>query len=179
MAKFQPAVDMVIHHEGGLNEKSAAHDPGGLTNYGISYRFLREVKTDNLRKYGLPLEITEEVIRTLTRQQAENIYRGEFWEFFRFAEIEDQLLANYVFDCAINPNPATGFKCLQRAIWVYAGYEKCKDDGIMGSKTLALANTYGRCLIRPMMSERAGWYRQNTNDKFIDGWLRRAYSEPF
>jgi len=29
-----------------------------------------------------------------------------------------------------------------------------------------------------MMSERAGWYRDHANGKFLDGWLRRAYREP-
>lgn len=177
MSQFQSAVDMVIANEGGLSVDES--DPGGVTNFGISLRFLKQVPVDNLRKYGIDTDVTENTIKELNLPQAKAIYTCEFWDFFRFKEIEDQLLANYVFDCAINPNPASAFRFLQRAIWTYAGYEKIKDDGIMGSKTIALANAYGRCLIRSMMSERAAWYRSHANERYLEGWLRRAYREPF
>jgi len=179
MSNFESAVEWVLENEGGLNETVCHADPGGLTNFGISLRFLREVPWDRLRKYGIFYnDMDEDVIRSLTREQAINIYRGEFWDFFRFSEIEDQRLATYVFDTAINPNPATAFRCLQRATWTYFGYESLKDDGVMGSKTLAKVNACGILLMRPMMSERAGWYRDHANGKFLDGWLRRAYREP-
>lgn len=179
MSKFESAIEWVLLNEGGLNEEVCHADPGGLTNFGISLRFLKEVPPDRLRKYGVfDLEITEATIRELTREVAINIYRGEFWDFFRFEEIENKKLATYVFDTAINPNPATAFRCLQRATWTLYGYECIKDDGVMGSKTLAKVNACGILLMRPMMSERAGWYREHSNGKFLDGWLRRAYSEP-
>ena len=179
MSDFEPAVRLVLKREGGLNEAVAQSDPGGLTNFGISLRFLKEVPSDRLRKYGIfDDEITENTIRELTKEKAVAIYRGEFWDFFPFEKIDDQELSNYVFDCAINPNPATAFRCLQRAIWTFDGYESLVDDGVMGSKTIACANFFGRDLIKPMMSELAGWYREHANGKFLDGLLRRAYSEP-
>ena len=179
MSEFEPAVELVLKNEGGLNEAVALSDPGGLTNFGISFRFLKEVPIARLRKYGIfDDEITENTIRELTRDKAVSIYRGEFWDFFPFAKIENQSLATYVFDSAINPNPATAFRCLQRAIWTCQGYDVIADDGILGSNTLSYANRWGDYLIQPMMSERAGWYREHANGKFLDGLLRRAYSEP-
>lgn len=179
MSNFEPAVALVLDNEGGLNEENVQSDPGGLTNFGISLRFLKEVPLSRLKNYGIfDDEVTELTIRELTVDKATAIYRGEFWGFFRFSEIVDQNLANYVFDTAINPNPATAFRCLQRAIWTRDGYQSLLDDGIMGSKTLARANWHMDLLIPPMMSERAGWYREHANGKFLDGWLRRAYREP-
>lgn len=177
MSQPWSAVNMVIANEGGLSTDEL--DPGGITNMGISLRFLKSLDPERLKKYGVSEPVNEETIRELNLPTVQAIYICEFWDFFRFKELNDQLLANYVFDCAINPNPANAFRFLQRAIWTYAGYEKCKDDGIMGSKTIALANAYGRCLIRSMMSERAAWYRAHANERYIDGWLRRAYREPF
>lgn len=179
MAIFMPAVELVLKHEGGLNSSSAKNDPGGLTNFGISLRFLKSLSADKLRAYGIyDQEVTEKTIIELTREQAIKIYEGEFWNFFRFGELEEQILANILFDCCINPNPNAAFKFLQRAIWTYTGYKFIKDDGIMGSITIKQANRWGALLVRPIMVERAAWYRENSKPEFIEGWLRRAYSEP-
>ena len=48
MAHFDSCVQYVLRHEGGLSQDKA--DPGGITNFGISLRFLREVDADTLKR---------------------------------------------------------------------------------------------------------------------------------
>lgn len=175
MSEFIPALKLVLRNEGGLSEDPK--DPGGITNFGISLRFLKTIPDERLKKYGIfDVEVNEQTIRDLTVTIASNIYEGEFWIPNRVAEIQNQKLANYVFDCIINPNPTQGIKFLQRAIWAADGFLSCKDDGILGSKTLDLAN---KCdpdfLQHAVRCERAHWYKAQKNPHFIAGWLRRTY----
>ena len=67
MADFEQAINFVLKNEGGLEENP--NDPGGITNHGISLRFLKSIKPD----------ASEEDIRNLTVNQAKTIYYDHFW----------------------------------------------------------------------------------------------------
>lgn len=58
---FDKAIDFVLRWEGGLADHEA--DPGGLTNFGISQRSYPDLD-----------------IRNLTREQAVEIYRRDYWQ---------------------------------------------------------------------------------------------------
>ena len=73
MSDFNVAVDFVLENEGGLSENPK--DTGGITNFGISLRFLRELPNENLRRYGIFEPVTEMTVRDLTIDQAKFIYR--------------------------------------------------------------------------------------------------------
>lgn len=182
MAMFSPALEIVLKNEGGLKETLG--DPGGITNFGISLRFLKELM--NPGRYGIhDPEINAETIKNLTVTQAGAIYQGEFWHAAPFEQIQDQDVANYMFDMAVNFGIAPAIKCCQRAIWaVWNHYMVTPDDGILGHDTLMWIE---RCkpyvLIAAMRSERAGEYRlieQKHPDQSTDlkGWLIRAYGHP-
>lgn len=179
MGKFDSAVKFMLANEGGLIDHPA--DPGGITNYGISLRFLRALSPEKLRRYGLFDPVTEKDIREMTIDQAILIYRGEFWEAAPFEKIQNQVLCNYIFDCCVNLGIGQGVKIAQRATWAAMktrGY--IKDDGEMGSKTVQAINQCSFMLLPPLLAVRAGFYRllaekNPANKEFLDGWLNRAY----
>jgi len=80
---FDIAVELVLKHEGGFTP-GLLNDPGGATNFGISQRAYPSLD-----------------IKNLTREQAIEIYRKDYWAEW-MGELEDQQLANCVLDCCVN-----------------------------------------------------------------------------
>lgn len=183
MANFELAFDYVLKNEGGLSTNP--NDAGGITNHGISLRFLRHLETRSLRDYQIFDDpVDDETIKNLTIDQAADIYHGEFWSKARFGEIESQRVCNYLFDAAVNMGIAPAIKCVQRAIWSwYHNRHDFVSDGILGNETLHLINSASpEPLLAALRSERAGKYRviavSNANQEpNLDGWLNRAYKE--
>lgn len=180
MASFETAVEFVLANEGGLSESRS--DSGGITNFGISLRFLREVKEENLRKYGIFGAVNENTIRHLTKDQAKLIYRGEFWEGNNFEEIHFQNLCNYIFDMSINHGIFQAIKFVQSAVCAATfvrGFLRI--DGIIGSKTLDAINFLGDNLLPILVGLRADFYRDMVvnrpkDEVNLNGWLDRCYS---
>ena len=180
MAIFSLALEVVLRNEGGLTEASPS-DPGGITNFGVSLRFLKAVI--NPSRYGVHDHvIDEDTIRHLSFTQVGALYKGEFWDAALFESIQDQDVCDYLFDMGINFGISPAVKCCQRAIWSVWGNKKVtKDDGILGPDTLMwIERCKPNVLIAAMRSERAGKYRliaQATPElrPNLDGWLNRAY----
>lgn len=178
MSEFEPAVEFVLSNEKGLVDNF--HDRGGITNHGISLRFLKSLSVETLKKYGIFEEVSAQTIRDLTIDQAKKIYHDEFWVNAPFARIGNQEHANFIFDMAINMGVSPAIKCVQRACWSVMKKRDLIDDGILGEKTLAAIQLCGFLIMPPIRSERAGHYRliaqndseQNNN---LQGWLNRAY----
>ena len=183
--KFNAAVEVVLANEGGLVDNP--RDPGGLTNHGISLRFVNEIPAERLKAYGIypatvsSQEIGEQSIRDLTIEQAKNIYKGEFWDKALFGEIRSQNVINVLFDMVVNEGCAPAVKCAQRACMaVMRNSNILLEDGILGPKTLTIINLCGENLAAAMRSERASDYRvicalHPSQSVFKEGWLRRAY----
>lgn len=180
MSQFEAAVDYVLSREGGLSENP--NDTGGITNFGISLRFVREIATERLRRYGIFEPVGEQTIRDLTIDQAKFIYRGEFWDEAPFQDIEEQTLCNYLFDMCINFGVHQAIKLAQRAICAAAIDRKLlRADGIMGDSTIGFLNSFGASLLPILVSQRAAFYRLLTEmypkqKPNLDGWLNRAYN---
>lgn len=159
--RFQQAVEVVLKHEGGyVNDPT---DPGGETNFGISRRSYPDLD-----------------IRNLTREQAIEIYRQDFWLRWGYDRIRDLGVATKVFDMAVNMGPRRAHRLLQQALgWV--GYPVVV-DGILGSETLTATNAVdpGRLLeALRMLAARYYWElvrADHRRSKFLAGWLARAYS---
>ncbi len=180
MSNFDAAVNFVLKNEKGLNENPL--DKGGITNFGISQRFLKSIDPDNLKKYGIFSDPHEDqTIRDLTIDQAKAIYRGEFWDHAPFNKILNQEHCNYIFDMAVNIGIAPAIKCVQRACWaVLKKWELLPDDGILGDKTLSAIVQCGFFIMPPMRAERSAYYlaiiHNNPEQKeFLNGWYDRAY----
>ena len=170
MAAFSFAVSQLLEQEGELVDDP--YDEGGITNFGISFRFYKSI---------IP-NANQEDIRVLTRQDAIEIYQKYFWNESRWAEINSQFVANVAFDMHVNMGLAPAIKIMQRSIFsVYGENHKILDDGIFGEQTLSFINsTPADLLTIAIRSERAGYYREialrnPTQQTHLEGWLNRAY----
>lgn len=159
--RFQQAIAIVLQHEGGYINIGA--DPGGETKFGISKRSYPDLD-----------------IRNLTREQAIEIYRRDWWERLRLGEIRDPDLAAKILDLSINVGREVGAKLLQRSL--RAAGRQVTVDGFIGPETLEAANAAEpKVVLAALRSEAAGYYRllvaQNPKLRvFETGWLNRAYA---
>lgn len=162
MANFELAFAFVLGNEGGLEENPK--DPGGITKYGLSLRFMRELDPN----------FTADDIRNLSIAQAQKVYEENFWLPI-YAEIVAQKICNYIFDMGVNQSPAEACKLTQRALRTTAV------DGVFGDKTLAAVNAFDpELLINRMIAQRTSFYYELVAEKpalapFLSGWIRRAH----
>lgn len=117
MARFRGAIEGLLDREGGLVE--LPHDPGGLTNFGISLAAHRELGFEG--------------IRNLTRQQAGTIYLREYWSPLRLPEIKSLAVAIAIFDFGVHSGRRRATITAQRIAGV-------ADDGRFGPVTIAAVN---------------------------------------
>jgi lysozyme family protein len=147
MALPGPAIDLVLKHEGGL--VNDPQDPGGVTNFGISKRAYPD------------LDIVH-----LSRDDARSIYLRDYW---RFAAISDQKLANCVMDCAVNSGLGTAIKLFQKL-------EGVAVDGAWGPNTENYANKV--TLIDFQVARLLNYVNVVAHNpgelKFLGGWFRRT-----
>lgn len=117
MTNFDRAIAIVLREECGPGPDATGlvdnpKDPGGLTKYGISQRAYP----------GLD-------IRNLTREDAEEIYRHDYWAASHCDDIPWPLCL-FVFDHAINAGVGGALRLLQSACG-------SKVDGVWGPDTSA------------------------------------------
>lgn len=146
---FEGAFAAVIGVEGGLNTDPS--DRGGLTKYGISQRSYPDLD-----------------IRSLTLDQAKQIYRKDYWDHCRCGQL-DSALAICVFDAAVNEGQVTAINILQGAVRVPV-------DGHIGPITVGAAHTLGHEGLVRFMADRAFTYAHTLD--FEDkghGWLSRLF----
>ncbi len=153
MGHFADCIKIILTEEGGLSVD--ARDPGGLTKYGISQRAYPHLD-----------------IRALTLEDAEAIYRRDYWAPIQGDEFPAGL-ALLLLDTAVNMGPATAVKLLQTTLQVTA-------DGIPGSNThTAALLAMGRAPVSTLIdfcAERALRYEFNRNEiVFGRGWYRRLF----
>jgi lysozyme family protein len=158
--KFLKAFDYVMYHEGGYSNDPK--DPGGETKYGISKRSYPQLD-----------------IKSLTRDQAKQIYFVDFWAKSKCEDIADETLAVKLFDLAVHAGIPQAVKLIQRAL--RSAGQSVVEDGIIGPTTLVAINKSDPTdLLAALKSETAGFYRliaqaNPSQQRFIEGWLRRAY----
>lgn len=150
---FDRAMEFVMRWEGGLVDNP--DDAGGVTNFGISKRSFPNLDIENL-----------------TKEQAIEIYRKEYWDRCKCDSLPEQV-ALVVFDEAVNQGCRAAACDLQEACGVVV-------DGLVGPLTILAANTEGRYkLVRAVIAERMERYRKTVltrpeNEVFIEGWQNRA-----
>lgn len=86
MANFEPAVELVLLHEGGFADDP--QDPGGITNWGVTLP-------------DLPKGSGPDDIRNLSRDAAKAIYHAKYWAPLRGDEIASQCIADIYMDLAV------------------------------------------------------------------------------
>jgi lysozyme family protein len=141
-------------------------DAGGETRWGISKRSYPALD-----------------IKNLTRDEAAEIYRRDYWQRCNCDELPAGL-ALAVFDGAVNQGPVVSIRLLQLAI-ESLGWGRLTADGIVGPNTLAGARACWRedpeVTLAEFLSYRATRYAERAREaprqvKFLRGWMRRLFS---
>ena len=179
MAKFEDAIDYVLDNEGGYAEHPS--DPGGPTFWGISLRYLKgKGEKGDIDGDG---DIDADDVRALTKAEAIEFYRKDFWDKLKLEKLKAQAVACRVFDMAVNMGPRGAVKIAQRA---YNGLtegnegERLKLDGKLGPKTRKALDSIDPVeMMAALRKYHADFYRDlvKRNPKlkvFLIGWLRRA-----
>lgn len=145
---FDEVFDRVIGHEGGYT--SNPNDPGGETKWGISKRSYPRL-----------------IIKELTREQARDIYRNDFWNRLQGIALHNSV-AFQLFDFAVNSGIETSIRYLQRAV-------KVADDGFWGPASSNALNSMSETdIIMNLNAERLDFMtRLNGWNTFGKGWARR------
>ena len=163
---FEVAVEFVLKHEGGLAENP--NDPGGITKYGISHR-------------AYP-NLTPDQIRNLTKEQAKEIYKRDYWLPHRFYLIPSPRLAVKAFDLGVNIGPRMSIRLLQQSIRQLGFFIDI--DGIIGMQTVSALNKANPQEVLDAFLRHGTAYYQNLvqlNPKlkvFLRGWLLRLRDMP-
>lgn len=148
MDMFPYMIDRVLGHEAGYANDPA--DPGGETKWGISKRSYPKLD-----------------IAALTREQAIDIYRRDFWVPLRADKLQGGV-AYQLLDSAVNSGIAQSIRFLQRAIGV-------ADDGVFGpASRSALEKTSETDCIMLFIAERLDYMTRLKNwPNHGRGWARR------
>lgn len=175
------AIDYVLSNEGGF--ENDPKDPGGVTNFGISLRFLKTLNKNDLQKVGILSEPSKDIVQFLTEDQARLIYELFFYNKFNYEWLRDQKIINNAFDFHVNAGLQEMIIVLQRALKKDINNLIC--DGIWGANTRSAyffyyANHKLDQLLVYFQEERGKFYIDLVNkypeDKeFLAGWLKRAY----
>ncbi len=154
--------------EGGFSNHP--NDKGGATNMGIT---IATWKKQGYDKDG-DGDIDIQDLMFLTDADAYNIFKLDYWQKLKGAQIKDQSVANLLVDWLWSSG-AYGIKIPQRVLGV-------KIDGIVGPKTLAALNAQEpRAFFAKLKKEREDYLNRicittPANKAFLKGWLRRLNS---
>ena len=150
---FKQIFDRLIGHEGGYVDDP--RDPGGETNWGVTKRTAQaNGYTGNMK--------------TMTRQQAYEIYYRAFWLRYNCEQMPDAVAYQF-FDAAVNHGFGNASRMLQRAVGVL-------DDGIIGKYSLeAINHNPISDTLMVLNGERLNFYTRLKNfDRYGKGWVDRV-----
>ena len=177
--RFNFAVNFVLQHEGGLTDNKK--DAGGITNFGISLRFLKSAGIN----INCDEHIDENDVLALDKEKAKDIYRIFWWDKYRYESINDIRIAAKIFDMSVNMGATQSHKITQKSINRYIP-NPISVDGVMGGTTIASINQLcnsgaSLALLSEIRRNCAYFYTSLIDDNqslsvFNKGWLRRAAS---
>jgi len=144
---FQACIIPILEHEGGLSLDK--RDPGGITQWGISLRYLRSIGYD-INGDGV---IDKEDIIGLPLKGAVGIYRKYWWDKYRYAAFNELIVVEKVFDLAVNMGGMAAHKLLQIAINRLGKSPPITVDSILGGQTFGAANSMDGTKLRQELRE--------------------------
>jgi len=170
MDNFDCAVQTVLENEGSEFIDDPV-DRGAATRYGITLRLYKSISPG----------ATIEDIRNLDEATAKKIYKLYFWKAAPFDQIYNLRVATSVFDCSVNCGVQTAIVLCQRACNSLLTPVTLIDvDGRLGRNTILAINRLDPVeLLTAFRDERKKYYEKiiendPSQEKFRDGWLRRA-----
>ncbi|PRY98864.1 putative peptidoglycan binding protein [Marinilabilia salmonicolor] len=176
MAIFEDAFNKTLIHEGGyVNDPD---DLGGETYKGIArnihpdwtgWRIIDRYK----QSPGFPDTLGTDVHLP---DEVRQFYKNKFWNKIKGDAIQNQLVADSIFDFSVNSGIKTGISIAQKVLDV-------APDGIIGPITLkALNNTNPDLFLASYTIAKIARYVhlvkiRPANRKFFFGWIRRAIGD--
>lgn len=162
-AKFMQALVLILKNEGGYVNNPA--DPGGATNKGI----IQSVYDTYLKSKGQ----APKDVKFIYDAEVQEIYYNNYWRAAKCDKLLPKIAVVH-FDAAVNCGVGQAAKFLQRALGV-------KDDGVIGSMTLAKLSMYTDNeteITQKYLDERKKFYndlvaKKPTLKVFLKGWLNR------
>lgn len=174
MSYFDGAIKVILKHEGGLADN--ANDPGGITVYGISLRFL-ETHGIDIDKDG---DTDADDIRALIAQPelAIKLYHDVIWMKGKYDRFSNFFVATKLFDIDVNAGPLRASILAQEAANNLGA--RLLVDGDLGPKSVTAINAIDPAdYIEEVKRRQAAFYtnlaaRKPTLREFLPGWLKRA-----
>jgi len=170
MAKFKLFIPKLIKLEGGYQNQLTDHgNKNSLgqyvgTNYGISAVLYEDI-------IGRPPTIID--MKSITKDEAINIYERVFWNGLKAPEIEVQELAELIIDHAVNAGPGRAAKITQEALNEKFG-KRLTVDSAIGNLTVAAINSVNPSkLFDAVFLKRQEYYTDLNDPDYTDGWLVR------
>lgn len=173
MADFKKAFDLIMKNEGGyVNDPD---DSGGETYKGIARNrnasWRGWVNVDLLKqKSGFPENLNND---TELQSAVMELYQINYWHKVQGEGVENQDIANSIFDFAVN----AGVKVSSRLAQIVC---RVKSDGVIGKNTLSELNTVNAELfISKFALTKIARYtdicrRIPKNRKYFYGWINRT-----
>jgi len=184
MAKFEIAESITGRNEGGYANNPA--DTGGETYAGIArnhwpkwqgWKFIDEFKSQLPINYNLAKWINNSAKHTPeVGKLVSKFYKQNFWDVNKLDWINDQQLANTVYDFAVNSGTGRAAKFLQQS--VNSTFDsKLMIDGAIGNKTIQSVNHHEASIIyNEFNRRREDFYRsiaKGSQAQFLKSWLSR------
>lgn len=173
MADFKTAIVPTLKAEGGY--VCDPDDPGGETYQGISRvhnsKWPGWVTIDLAKnRSDFPANLSD---NSNLHQQVLDLYERDYWDKICGDEIEDQDIAESIFDFAVNAGPRTSAKLAQITVGAEA-------DGVIGPEALKKINADDkRGFLATFTLAKIGRYvniceKRHDSRKFFYGWVKRS-----
>ncbi len=172
MAKFEKFAGKLLQSEGGYVNHPL--DKGGPTKYGVILTVWKEHGYDK----DDDGDIDAEDVKLITEDDAYQIAKEIFWDYFQADKIVNQSVAAFIVDWGYNSGRKTVAKKVQEVL-------NLPEDGIVGSRTLVAINqSHQEQLFHDLKASRLAFInsiikRSPAQKVFYNGWLSRIFSFDF
>ena len=193
MTKFTFAFERLLGHEGGY--ANIKGDRGGETYRGIARHYHPawpgwQIVDEAKRLPNFPKSLEQDArLQSLVA----DFYKVEFWDKIAGDKISSQVIANELFDCAVNMDVADAVRILQKSVNALRSPESppLSEDAVIGPKTIEVLNSWlsqsalhpavaSNALLSVMLVLRGTRYvniveRSSSQKQFAYGWFRRIF----
>jgi len=143
-------------------------DKGGATNMGITIGTLTDWRGR---------EVSVEDVRNLTRQEADEIFRANYYSANRCGEMPERM-AMVIYNCAVLSGPKRAIELAQDAfngLGLMVDGKALVVDGILGRKTMSAIRGTDATIFAEAFMDRQEAYLRKLEDfpVFGNGWLNR------
>ena len=166
MANFEQFANRLLRLEGGFVNNPS--DKGGPTKYGVILSTWKQYGYDKDRDGDIDVED----LKKITTDDAKQIAKKIFWDFFKADQIKNQSVAEIIVDWAYNSGRVVAAKKVQQIL-------KVPVDGDFGRITLQAINKANQAsLFEAIKASRAQYYQKIVENNpsqliFLRGWMNR------